>query len=270
MNIIEIDNLTKIINKTIILDNINLKIQKGKITVLIGKSGCGKTTLLNILGGFTSFNSGEIQINHEIFNIKNMKRSFFESLIDKKKELRVRANANCIKIFQEYALLPWKSALDNVIFALECNNVKENIKDIAIKYLNIVGLGQHLHKFPNMLSGGQKQRVAIARAISLEPEILLLDEPFSALDPFIRDSLQKLMLKLSSELHTTSVFVTHDIEEAIVLGDSIVIMKDGKIDSKISNENKSLRDSDDFLNVKNKLNGLLLDEYDKNIVEYNI
>lgn len=220
------------------LENIHLKINKAEFIVFLGASGCGKTTLLNIIGGFESFNTGEIIIDGIAYTHKTKPK-------------------DCIKIFQDYALLPWKSAIDNILFALQAKNIpKKEAKQRALHYLKLVHLEQFQDRFINTLSGGQKQRIALARALSVNPNILLLDEPFSALDNFTRNTLQNELLNIAKTLKTTMIFVTHDIEEAIFLGDRVIIMSPnpGKIvaDIPISIDKKD-RYGFDFLQLKREI-----------------
>ncbi|RDU67123.1 ABC transporter ATP-binding protein [Helicobacter didelphidarum] len=233
MQNISIHNLSKTYQKSKILRGISLNIEAGEFVTLLGSSGCGKTTLLNILGGFTDFDDGEIYIDSKCY-----KHSL--SLSPKR-----------IKVFQNYVLLPWKNVLNQVVFALEsiihtqkryaskyereyiaCGDSmqsqipfkKNEIRDVALYYLELVGLKEHIYKFPHELSGGQQSRVNIARALSVKPEVLLMDEPFGALDSFTRENLQNELKLIVNRLKTTCVFVTHDIEESLILGTKIVVM----------------------------------------------
>ncbi|RAX54882.1 hypothetical protein CCY99_01680 [Helicobacter sp. 16-1353] len=220
------------------LKNINLEIKRGEFVILLGSSGCGKTTLLNIIGGFEGFDSGEISIDSEVFHKQTNPK-------------------DCIKIFQDFALLPWRNALDNIAFGLQSKgfSLKES-RGKAREYLKLVHLESLSHSFPINLSGGQKQRIALARGLCVKPKILLLDEPFSALDNFTRISLQNELLRISKELKTTMIFVTHDIEEAIFLGDRVIIMKPnpGQIVADIEIKiDKSDRNSLEFLGLKRKI-----------------
>lgn len=235
---IKIQNCSKSFNQYKALENINLEISKGEFIVLLGSSGCGKSTMLNIIGGFENFDSGTISIDN--INFINQTKP-----------------KDCIKIFQDYALLTWQNALDNVAFALRAKGFSlKEARSKALSYLKLVHLESLKDSFPLNLSGGQKQRVAIARALCVEPKILLLDEPFSALDNFTKISLQNELLKISKELQTTMIFVTHDIEEAIFLGDRIIIMSSnpGKIVADIKvRVDKNDRNTLEFLNLKREI-----------------
>lgn len=202
---IQIRNLSKIFKNTAVIENISLEINKGDFVALLGPSGCGKTTLLNILGGFSPFEKGEILLDGAVY----------------RHSLPLRNDR--IKVFQNYVLLPWKNALKQVLFALDSAN-KDNLMQKALQSLKLVGLEKHIYKYPHELSGGQQSRVSIARALALEPEILLMDEPFGALDNFTRQNLQNELKAIVANLHTTCVFVTHDIEEALFLGNKVVVM----------------------------------------------
>lgn len=224
------------------LENIHLTINKGEFIVFLGASGCGKTTLLNIIGGFESFDSGEVIINSIPYAYKTKPK-------------------DCIKIFQDYALLPWKNALDNILFALEAKNIPaKEAKQRALHYLKLVHLEPFQDRFITTLSGGQKQRVALARALCVNPNILLLDEPFSALDNFTRNTLQNELLNIAKTLKTTMIFVTHDIEEAIFLGDRVIIMSPnpGKIVADIPIRiDRMDRYGFDFLHLKREIGAYL-------------
>ncbi|MDL0104749.1 ABC transporter ATP-binding protein [Campylobacter vicugnae] len=214
---IEIKNLRKSFGDICVLDDINLKINNGEFCVLLGSSGSGKSTILKILSSLESFDSGEIKFDNESF----------KSQIPNSKERQI--------IMQHYCLMPWLTALDNIKFALKCSGLKDKklIDEIAKKYLSLVGLKDKMNLYPNSLSGGQSQRVAIARALSLDPKVLFLDEPFSALDPVVRANLQSELKALMQ--NKQAIFVTHDIDEAILLGDKIVILHAGKIIKELQN-----------------------------------
>ncbi|MWV62005.1 ATP-binding cassette domain-containing protein [Helicobacter saguini] len=238
MQNISIKNLTKSYDKARILRGISLDINAGDFVTLLGSSGCGKTTLLNILGGFSSFDSGEISIDSKVYTHT------------------LNLSPTRIKVFQNYVLLPWKNALNQVIFALKSSlaaaNIKKSkgeIKDIALNYLELVGLKEHIYKFPHELSGGQQSRVSIARALSVEPEVLLMDEPFGALDSFTRENLQNELKLIVQRLKTTCIFVTHDVIESMILGSKIVVMNniEGNIALQIT-QNREYNKQDSYFN----------------------
>ncbi|MBR1892738.1 MAG: ABC transporter ATP-binding protein [Lachnospiraceae bacterium] len=194
------------------LNDINLQIEKGEFVCLIGPSGCGKSTLLGVLEGLLEPTRGQVFIND--------------------KEIHGPGSDRAV-VFQNYSLFPWMTARKNVAFAIiESKRGTEKIKKadaykIADEYLERVGLSEYKNKLPGELSGGMQQRVAIARALACNPEILLMDEPFGAIDAKTRDVLQQLLLRLWAEdkEKKTIVFVTHDLEEAIFLADKIVFME---------------------------------------------
>lgn len=187
-----------------VLSDIHLSIAPGELICLLGPSGCGKTTLLNLIGGFEQPTTGSVSIDGQPVN---------------------RPHPKHIKIFQDYGLFPWRTVLDNVLFGLEAKGMpRREARNIAQEYLELVGLSAAAEQFPRQLSGGMKQRVAIARALAVEPDILLMDEPFGALDAFTRYHLQDEILRIWQEKQPTIIFVTHDIDEAIYLGQKIVIM----------------------------------------------
>ncbi|MEO9362685.1 MAG: ABC transporter ATP-binding protein [Nitrososphaera sp.] len=187
-----------------VLDRINLDIREGEFVTIVGPSGCGKSTLLNIISGLDSPDSGSILMNGEA------KRS---------------TDANRIVIFQEGALFPWLSVLDNVEFGLKLANVpKEKRRATANYFINMVQLSKFADSYVYQLSGGMKQRVAIARALALDPKILLMDEPFAALDVQTRDMLHAELLRIHQETGKTMLFVTHNINEAILLGTRVIVL----------------------------------------------
>ncbi len=195
------------------LEDINLNIIEGEFVCILGSSGCGKSTLLNILNGLNKAKSGTILIDGKEINGPGVDRA---------------------TVFQNYSLFPWKTVRGNVMFgAKQSANKKkytsaERNKKVD-EYISAVGLFNSKDKYPFELSGGMQQRVAIARALALESDILLLDEPFSAIDPRLRLELQELISKLSKEHNKTVVFITHDIDEAILLADRIVVMEPKRI-----------------------------------------
>ncbi|EIJ82155.1 ABC transporter-like protein [Bacillus methanolicus PB1] len=183
------------------LKNINLTVQKGEIIGILGTSGCGKSTLLRVLSGLDEGYAGTVKIDGDIV------RSVHEKIGI---------------IFQEPRLLPWLNVIDNVAFGLKNNDQK---MEIAKKYISLVGLAGFENHYPKDLSGGMAQRVAIARALVTAPEILLLDEPFSALDAFTKMQLQDLLLSIWEQYQSTMLLVTHDVDEALYLCDRIIILR---------------------------------------------
>jgi NitT/TauT family transport system ATP-binding protein len=185
------------------LQAINLTVEEGEFVCLIGPSGCGKSTLLRILAGLYEESSGKVIVN---------------SATDNNRPL------NAV-VFQEYAVFPWRTALDNVAFGLEMRGIeKDKRREIARRHLKMVGLSRFADHYPYQLSGGMRQRVALARALANDPEILLMDEPFGALDAQTREIMQDELLRIWQANQKTVVYVTHSIDEAVVLGDRVVLM----------------------------------------------
>ena len=213
INIINVSKKYELEDKNIVvLNNINLNIDENKITVILGRSGCGKTTLLRILGGLDKCDCRKIEHN----NIKSL-----------------------AYVFQEPRLMPWLNVEKNIKFGLN----KKQVDDDKIKeIINIVGLSSFEKANPQQLSGGMQQRVSIARALAFEPSFILMDEPFSALDYFTREQMQNELLKIRNKRNCGILFVTHSIDEAIRLGDKIIILEDGNIkDTFIIEENQENR-----------------------------
>lgn len=188
-----------------VLDNVQLTIKRGEFVSLLGPSGCGKSTLLNIVAGLEKPSSGELLVNDKPVNGPGNDR---------------------IVVFQESGLFPWMTVLDNVMYGLLLKKIpKKEAKEKALTWLQKVHLGKFIDAYPHELSGGMKQRVAIARALVMEPEILLMDEPFAALDEQTRMVLHKELESIWAETGKTILFVTHNIREAVVLSDRIILMK---------------------------------------------
>lgn len=199
-----------------VLNNISFRVAQGEIVTLLGQSGCGKSTLLNIIGGFLQADEGKVMLQkHEVKG----------------------PTKRCMMLFQQRNLLPWRTVYNNVALGLEDEKISKTEKEARIMdALTLVGLERHIHQFPRELSGGMQQRVAIARAFAIEPNIILMDEPFSALDTFNRYRLQDELLAIQTEKKTTIVLVTHDIDEAVYLSDRVLIMgaNPGKIYKELS------------------------------------
>ena len=186
------------------LVDINLSIAEGEFLCLLGPSGCGKSTLLKIIAGLIPATSGRIAINGKAVSGPGPERAV---------------------VFQDYALFPWMTVRDNVEFGLEARKLPASQRrEVSGRLLKVVGLSDFAERFPHQLSGGMKQRVSIARALAVDPSLLLMDEPFGALDAQTRQLLQDELLRIWREYRKTVVFVTHSIEEAIYLSDRIVVM----------------------------------------------
>ncbi len=187
-----------------VLAGVDLTIRRGEFVTLVGPSGSGKSVLLDIIGGLTQASSGRTWID---------------------KTLVTQPDAKVGYVFQQYALFPWRNALENVEYALEVRGVpRAERRERARHFLTLFGLRGFEDRYPSQLSGGMQQRVAIARALSTDPEVLLMDEPFAALDAQTRDLLQSELLRIWEQINTTVVFVTHAIDEAIFLADRVVVM----------------------------------------------
>lgn len=214
------DEILKDTGLTVAIDDASFEVQKEEIFVIMGLSGSGKSTVLRCLNRLIEPTEGEIYLESEQMNIMDIKR---ETL------LKVRRRSMSM-VFQNFGLFPHRSILNNVAYGLEIGGMdKEERHKKAIKAIDLVGLKGYEDKRPNELSGGMQQRVGLARALANDPEILLMDEAFSALDPLIRSDMQNELLELQNEMSKTIVFITHDLDEALKLGDRIAIMKDGKI-----------------------------------------
>ena len=233
-----------------VLDNVSFKIRDGSIVSLLGPSGCGKTTLLRIIDGLIQPLSGEIRIDGKIVDKPGLDRAM---------------------VFQEFNLLPWRTAKRNIEFAGELHHLPRGERskraDTALKQ---VGLERFSNYFPNQLSGGMKQRVGLARALATHPSCLLMDEPFGALDPQIREVMQIEMLKLLEAEGKTIVLVTHSIDEAIFLSDTIVIFSanPGRVMSTIEvdlprprwSNDEAIKASAEFVNYRKQLWHLMKDQ----------
>jgi len=212
------DEILKRVNQTVGLYNINFEVNEGEIFVLMGLSGSGKSTLLRCINRLIEPTYGSVFIDQE--DITKAKPKVMRELLRTKISM----------VFQRFALFPHRTVLDNVAFGLEVKGVPyEERREKALKVIEMVSLKGWENSFPTQLSGGMQQRVGLARALANEVEILLMDEPFSALDPLIRKGLQEELISLQNALKKTIIFVTHDIDEALKIGDRIALMKDGQI-----------------------------------------
>lgn len=210
---LEIKNLTKIYNGKTVLNNVSFEVNDGEFLSILGPSGCGKTTLLKILIGIENCTSGQITKNKEdITKLDSSKRGMGI-------------------VFQNYALFPNMTVLENVMYALNLKlKDKGKAREESLKMIKIVNMEEHINKYPHQLSGGQQQRVAIARTLALKPDIILFDEPMSALDADNRLTLRKELKELQKKFKTTMIYITHDQEEAFSLSDRVMVMNDGNIE----------------------------------------
>lgn len=232
---IEIKNVSKKLGNRTILDNISLSIESGSLVVLIGSSGCGKTTTLKLINKLITPTSGELFIDDKPLS----------------KENTINLRRKIGYVIQNTGLFPHLTIKENIelIPRLKKEKSIENIEKTTIDLLNMVGLNPetYLNKYPSELSGGQQQRVGVARAFATDAEIILMDEPFSALDPITRTSLQEELFSLQEELKKTIIFVTHDMDEALKIADKICIMKDGKVAQYDTPENILRNPANDFV-----------------------
>ncbi|NNF77348.1 MAG: ABC transporter ATP-binding protein [Rhizobiales bacterium] len=203
-NAVSVRGVSKTYGEVEALKDLSLDFPRGQLTSLLGPSGCGKTTLLKIIAGLLEPNSGEIEVNGQPVTGPGPDRAF---------------------VFQDFALLPWASVIRNVAFGLELRGVaKPEREEVAHKYIADVGLGGFEDAYPHELSGGMRQRVGLARALSVDAQVLLMDEPFSAVDEQTRRKFQEDLLSLVQNENKTFIFVTHSIEEAVYVSDQIAIL----------------------------------------------
>jgi NitT/TauT family transport system ATP-binding protein len=201
---VSVKNVSKSYQEVEALKNLSLEFPRGELTSLLGPSGCGKTTLLKIIAGLLKPSSGEVMVNGKTVTAPGPDRAF---------------------VFQDFALLPWANVMRNVAFGLELRGVAKSEREaIAGKYIREVGLAGFEKKYPHQLSGGMRQRVGLARALSVDAQVLLLDEPFSAVDEQTRRKFQEDLLALVANEKKTFIFVTHSIEEAVYVSDQIAIL----------------------------------------------
>ena len=239
---IQIRGVTKTFGEIVALDGIDLEVARGEFVCLLGPSGCGKSTLLNAVAGFVAPTSGQILANGTPVAEPGPDRGM---------------------VFQEYALFPWMTVRANVAFGLEMRGEK-NIDAKVDALLAKLRLNEFAERFPKDLSGGMRQRVAIARVLALDSPILLMDEPFGALDALTRRNLQDELLRIWLDLHKTILFVTHSIDESIYLADRIVVMtyRPGRIKAVVPVTFPRPRDvsSPDFNAMKRELSAMVMEE----------
>jgi nitrate ABC transporter ATP-binding subunit len=210
---LEINNVSKVYDTPkgayTVLDGVNLTVNEGEFVCLIGHSGCGKSTLLDMVSGFRQPSSGDVKLKGQTIE---------------------RPGPDRMVVFQNYCLLPWKTVFENVYIAVKAvypEKSEAEKKELVHKHLAMVGLEEAANKRPNQISGGMKQRVSIARALATYPQMLILDEPFGALDAITKEELQEELLQIWTEHRVTVMMITHDIDEALFLADRIVMMTNG-------------------------------------------
>lgn len=209
-NLLELKNISKSYKNKKVLVDINLTIESGEIISLLGPSGCGKTTLLNIILGLAEQTAGQLIYNGQDISKQSMQERGFNI------------------VFQDFALFPHLNAYDNIVYGLKNKNVQMSKEEVQ-EYIDFLELTPHLHKKIHELSGGQKQRVSIARTLVMQPKILLLDEPLSALDGVIKESIKERIKLIAREFNLTIIIVTHDPEEALTLSDKVLIINEGTV-----------------------------------------
>ena len=249
---LKIDNVKKIYQtrkgEMTALNGVNLDIKENEFICVVGPSGCGKSTLLNIIAGLDTPTSGAVYIDGKKIEGTGTERGV---------------------VFQQYALFPWLTVLKNVMFGLKLQGKSDaEAKEIAMKYIKMVQLEDFVNHYPKELSGGMKQRVAIARAYAVKPEVLLMDEPFGALDAQTRTQLQTELLKTWESERKTCFFITHDVEEAIILAQTVIIMsaRPGRIRDIVKinipyPRTQETKMTKEFMNLKNEIWSQVYQEY---------
>ena len=239
-----VNNLSKRFGEKLILDRLSLSMQSGEFMALVGSSGSGKSTILRLISGLEHPSSGSISVDGKPVSSPGPDRGM---------------------VFQKYSLYPWLNAAENVAFGMRLQRIKPaEIRERTAYFLEVVGLSEAADKLPRELSGGMQQRVAIARALATNPSILLLDEPFGALDLQIRESMQDFLLKLWQRTGLTVLLITHDVEEALVLAQRVHVLapNPGRIVRSIDvaldkHDLDQLRLSSDFLALRRSLSGTM-------------
>lgn len=207
---LRLENIKKTFHKSEILKGISIDVENGEIVSILGPSGSGKTTLLNIILGITDCTDGKIIFNNEEITNTSMEKRGFNI------------------VFQDYALFPNLNAYDNIIYGLK-NNPNISTQEEVDELIELLGIKEHKNKNIDQLSGGQKQRVTLARTLVMKPKVLLLDEPLSALDGVIKESIKERIKKIAKEYNLTIIIVTHDPEEALTLSDKVLILNEGLV-----------------------------------------
>lgn len=230
--------------ETLAIDHVDFEILDNEFVCIVGPSGCGKSTLLKMIGGLDDISEGSMILNNRLLTGPGADRGM---------------------VFQSYTLFPWMNVEDNIKFGLKLKKMPTaEMNKIVDKYLELIGLTQFRKSLPKELSGGMNQRVAIARALANNPEVLLMDEPFGALDPQTKANMQLLMRQIWQKERPTIVFITHDIEEAVFLSNRIYVMSasPGKIIADVPvylpyDRNLDLKDTSEFIKLRREVNGIL-------------
>lgn len=246
-SMIEIQGVSKSFGDNHVLSNLNLEVRRGEFLVLLGASGCGKSTLLNLVAGFEKPTEGTVTVNGTLIN---------------------DVTSACGMVFQQYALFPWKTVQENVEFGLKMKHVAKSERAVvARRFIEMVGLKGNENKYPQALSGGMKQRVSIARVLANDPDVMLFDEPFAALDAMTRQVLQDQLLSIYEQSGKTIVFITHSIDEALMLSTRMVIMgsQPGRVVQDLRNELPHPRTADiqlsnEFVDLKRSIWQTVQDE----------
>jgi NitT/TauT family transport system ATP-binding protein len=228
------------------LQNVSLDVNTNEFVSILGHSGCGKTTLLNLIAGFEKPSSGRIECAG--------------------KEVK-EPGAERAMVFQDYALFPWLTVRDNIAFGLNLKKMDSGLINQKVEHFaNLVGLGAFVESYPHQLSGGMRQRVSIARALAVDPTVLLMDEPFAALDAQNRAMMQQEMIRILAEESKTVVLVTHSIEESINLSDVIIVMtrRPGRVKEiiRVPEPRRMVEDTPSYLEVRKRIRDLISDEHD--------
>jgi NitT/TauT family transport system ATP-binding protein len=253
MSALSVKNISKIFpalnnkNQSVqALQDVSLEVNENEFVSILGHSGCGKTTLLNLIAGFEAPSSGSIFCAGKAVKDPGADRSM---------------------VFQDYALFPWLTVRDNIAFGLHLKRINSaSIEQSVMHFANLVGLSAFVDSYPHQLSGGMRQRVSIARALAVNPTVLLMDEPFAALDAQNRSMMQQEMIRILAEESKTVVLVTHSIEESINLSDVIVVMtrRPGRVKAviRVPEPRKMIEDTPNYLEIRKKIRDLINDEHD--------
>ncbi len=253
MSALSVKNISKIFpalnnkNQSVqALQDVSLEVNENEFVSILGHSGCGKTTLLNLIAGFEAPTSGSILCAGKAVKEPGADRSM---------------------VFQDYALFPWLTVRDNIAFGLNLKRINSAlIEQSVMHFANLVGLSAFVDSYPHQLSGGMRQRVSIARALAVNPTVLLMDEPFAALDAQNRSMMQQEMIRILAEESKTVVLVTHSIEESINLSDVIVVMtrRPGRVKAviRVPEPRKMIEDTPSYLEIRKKIRDLINDEHD--------